>query len=82
MTEVGVASPSAHGHAITSTAHPNWKARVSGCVPRSCITAAGSWPRATATDQHTYVRIARLTTHGTKTDATRSAYDCTYIFGE
>ena len=65
ISAVGVANPSAHGHAITSTA--------------SAAETAWSTP-APAKSQAPQVNTAMAKTHGTKTPAMRSAIRCAVAF--
>mmetsp|Transcript_42724 Transcript_42724/g.134807 ORF Transcript_42724/g.134807 Transcript_42724/m.134807 type:complete len:228 (+) Transcript_42724:999-1682(+) len=76
ITAVGVASPIAHGQAMTSTAQPNMKASDEArCHP--CIDRSGSSSSERRAAQLAHVRRASATTAGTKTDEMRSAKACT-----
>lgn len=67
ITAVGVARPSAHGHAMTTTAHPNMKASSCPFLRPQCVThMRGTASMATAVAHTAHVRAASITTTGTK----------------
>mmetsp|Transcript_21180 Transcript_21180/g.58782 ORF Transcript_21180/g.58782 Transcript_21180/m.58782 type:complete len:202 (+) Transcript_21180:1999-2604(+) len=73
MTAVGVAKPKAHGHAMTSTAMPNKRAKRKQPWP-SGTQLSGMLPDIPAENQAMKVMSAKETTTGTKTEDIRSAY--------
>jgi hypothetical protein len=75
MMAVGVASPKAHGHEMTSTAIPNSseKVKADSGLAAEPYQSAGTKPRRHAAYQDTIVRTESSVTVGTKTDAIVSA---------
>mmetsp|Transcript_8814 Transcript_8814/g.37270 ORF Transcript_8814/g.37270 Transcript_8814/m.37270 type:complete len:315 (+) Transcript_8814:2761-3705(+) len=72
ITAVGVARPSAHGHAMTSTVMANRKENRN--VPSLSVHAVGTAPAFAAANHAIHVAVAVATTNGTNLDETASAY--------
>ena len=72
ITAVGVASPSAHGHAITSVVIANRNENRN--VPSLALHASGTAPALAAANHAIQVAVAVATTKGTNAAETRSAY--------
>ena len=72
---VGVASPKAHGHALTQTERPKLKAKSNGLLSYRCSSSSDTLPRRTDSSQTTKVTTERTVTKGTKY-CTQSTYYC------
>ena len=72
ITAVGVARPSAHGHAMTSTVTANKNANKKS--PSRSVHELGSASSVAAQNHAIHATVAMATTPGTKTPLTRSAY--------
>ena len=76
ITAVGVARPSAQGHAITTTETPKRAAKTKGDWPGG-TQALGTPPRSTAASHAAAVVAAATSTQGAKMPDTQSAKACT-----
>ena len=72
ITAVGVAKPSAHGHAMTSTVMANKNEKRNS--PSTSVHSLGSAPADASENHVTHVTVAMTTMAGTNTALTLSAY--------